>query len=184
MTRDRCEIHRQFKAVDDAFRRGDFTGLEAALGNPPDFPNCLQPFDLGVGDYPLEYAIYWSPLPFIAELLERGADPNYPDRSGFPSLIAVLSAHRPDRDTVLRLLLEKGADPQQRGLNDLTPLHDAVTRRNLAAVEMLLEHGADPTIRTRIDDCSTPLEDAEAIGFRAAADLMRRVPARWREDLE
>jgi uncharacterized protein len=39
-------------------------------------------------------------------------------------------------------------------------------------VRLLLAHGADPTARTRIDDCSTPLEDADAF-FPEAAALMR-----------
>ena len=42
----------------------------------------------------LESAIYHSPLAFIRELLELGANANYPDHAGFPSLIAALSADR------------------------------------------------------------------------------------------
>ena len=38
---------------------------------------------------------------------------------------------------------------------------------------MLLARGADPAARTRIDECSTPLEDAEAIGFSETAALLR-----------
>ena len=120
-------------------------GLKAALGNPADFPNCLQPHDLGVGEYPLEYAIYWSPLPFIIELIEAGADAHYPDQAGFPSLIAALSTDRPNRLAVLTLLLDNGADVGQRGINDWTPLHYAVVQRDLPAVELLLEYGADPS---------------------------------------
>jgi len=148
--------------------------LKVALGNPADFPNCVQPHNLGVGDYPLEYAIYWSPLPFIIELIEAGADPNYPDDDGFPSLIAALSADRINRLAVLALLLDNGADVSRHGFNDWTPLHYAVVQRDLPAVELLLEYGADPTVRTRIDDCTTPLEDAEATGFAEAAELMRQ----------
>jgi ankyrin repeat protein len=148
--------------------------LKAALRNPADFPNCVQPHNLGVGDYPLGYAIYWSPLPFIIELIEAGADPNYPDDDGFPSLIAALSADRINRLAVLALLLDNGADVARHGFNDWTPLHYAVVQRDLPAVELLLEYGADPTVRTRIDDCTTPLEDAEATGFTDAVDLMRR----------
>lgn len=173
MTRDRCEIHKQFTIVDGAYRAGDLAALKAALGDPADFPNCLQPHDLGVGDYPMEYAIYWGPLHFIIALIEAGADVNYPDRSGFPSLIAALSSDRPNRLAVLTLLLDNGADAGQRGINDWTPLHYAVVQRDLPAVELLLEYGADPSLRTRIDDCTTPLEDADATGFAEAAALMR-----------
>jgi uncharacterized protein len=174
MSKSRAAFHRQLKAVDHAYRMGNLAGLRAALGNPADFPNCVQPLELGVGRYPLEYAIYWSPLPFIIELLEAGADARYPDDAGFPSLIAALSTDRPNRLAVLTLLLDNGADVGQRGINDWTPLHYAVVQRDLPAVELLLEYGADPVARTRIDDCTTPLEDAEATGFADAAALMRR----------
>jgi ankyrin repeat protein len=173
MPRDRREIHRQFKAADKAYREGDLDGVRSALGDPPDFPNCMQPFDLGMGDDPLGYAIYWSPLPFIAQLLDLGANPNYPDPGGFPSLIAAMSSDRPDKHELLRLLLARGASVEQRGHNDWTPLHYAVVQRDLAAVRLLLEHGADPSARTRIDERSTPVEDAAAAGFTEGLALLR-----------
>jgi ankyrin repeat protein len=182
MTRDRCEIYRQFQAVDGAYRVGDIAALRQALGDPPGFPNCLQPWELGVGDYPLEYAIYWSPLSAIEALIALGADPNYPDQDGFPSLIAALSSGRPDRHEVIRVLLDNGADLDRRGQNDWTPLHYAVGQRDLEAVEMLLCHGADPALKTRIDDCTTSLEDAEAIGFEEAAKLLRKAGPRTSGD--
>jgi ankyrin repeat protein len=178
MTRDRREIFRQFTAVDEAYKAGDLAALRVALGDPPDFPNCLQPFELAVGGYPLEYAIYWSPLSFIEALLVLGADPNTPDPAGFPSLIAALTSGRRDGHDILKLLLQKGADLGQRGLNDWTPLHCAVYQRDLGALEILLDHGADPTLKTRIDDYTTALEDAKSIGFTEAADLLRAADGR------
>ena len=170
---DRCEIYRRHKAAHEAYVRGDIEALRDALGHPPDFPNCRQPFDMAVGDHPLEYAIYWSPGVFIAESLRLGADPNYPDPAGFPPLIAAVSAHRADRNEILKLLLEQGADTAQRGINDWTPLHFAVAERDNEAVKLLLVHGADPDLKTRIDDCASALEDAEATGFAEAVALMR-----------
>jgi ankyrin repeat protein len=170
MLKDRCEIYRNHKAADDAYRAGDLVALRAALGDPSDFPNCRQPFELAVGDHPLEYAIYCSPLAFIEELIGLGANPNYCDHAGFPSLIAALSSDRPERHDILKL--ENGADVGQRGVNDWTPLHYAVVRRDIEAVELLLAYGADSILPTRIDDRTTPLQDAEAIGFMEAAKLM------------
>jgi ankyrin repeat protein len=114
----------------------------------------------------------YSPIRFIRQLLDLGADPNFEALDGFPPLIDILDVDRDDKIDVMRLLLHYGARVDQRGINDWTPLHYAVVRGNLEAVKLLLEHGADPQARTRIDDCSTPLEDARAAGFAEAAALM------------
>ena len=74
---DEIELH-------EAYKRGDLQAVKALLGDPPDFPNCRGPY--GVGEIILEYAIYHSPLDFIRRLLDLGADPNYEDHAGFPSL--------------------------------------------------------------------------------------------------
>jgi len=174
---DRCEIYRRFKRLDAAYRAGDLAGVKAVLGWPQDFPNTPQPMECASGDWPLVTAITLSPLRFIRQLLDLGADPNFEALDGFPSLIDALDAPRPDRVEVMALLLHYGARTDQRGFNDWTPLHYAVVRRNLAAVKLLMEHGADPHARTRIDDCTTPLEDAVAAGFDEAAALMRDRPA-------
>jgi ankyrin repeat protein len=160
--------HARFKAINSAYRRGDLAAVLSALGDPPDFPNCLHPFDAGVGDRPLEYAIYHSPPAFIRTLLECGADPNYQSAGGFPALIAAISTKRDERHEIVAMLLSFGADLQQRGINDWTPLHYAVARRDVKGIEILLAHGADPDARTRIDDCTTALEDANAIGLGEA----------------
>ncbi len=120
-------------------------------------------------------------MDFIRTLLELGADPNFDDNSGFPPLIAALSAGRvapgatarTDVLEILALLLSFGADPNQRGLNDYTPLHMAVGERNLPALRLLLESGADPHLRTRIDDYETPREMAEAASLVQFAALLR-----------
>jgi uncharacterized protein len=173
----RCAKYKVFKVIDDAYRKGDIDALVVALGDPADFPNSLHPWELGLGDFPLEYAIYWSPLAFVETLLDHGANPNYPDRGGFPSLIAALSTDRPDRLELLRLLLSRGADTAQRGLNDWTPLHYAVSRDDVASIELLAAHGAEINARTRIDDLTTPLEEAEILNRKKAADALKRLIA-------
>ena len=176
---DRSERHRLFKAIDDAFKAGDIEALEAALEHSPRWFDEPMPHEFGLG-HPLEYAVYWSPLGFIEQLIAAGSNVNYDDDAGFPSLIAALSTDRHgrgDKLDVLRLLIRHGADLHQRGINDWTPLHYAASLRDLDALRLLLASGADPTLRTRIDDLATPLEEAEAAGFAEGAALLRRAMA-------
>ncbi|RRI00914.1 ankyrin repeat domain-containing protein [Mesorhizobium tamadayense] len=174
---DRCQRAKLFKAIDDAFKAGDFEGLGRALGDSARWFDERMPFELGLG-HPLEYAIYWSPAAFIAALLEAGSNPNYQDHAGFPSIIAALSTERPDRLEIVRILIEHGADPNMRGVNDWTPLHYAVSRRDTEAIRLLLASGADPSLRTRIDDYETALEGAVEAGFDAGASLLRKAMSR------
>lgn len=169
--------HEQFRKIDAAFKAGDLAALRAAVENPAMVPNGPMPLSVGPC---LEYAIYHSPISFIRSLLEIGADPNPIDHAGFPPLIAALScsrpqpgsAGRPDVLEVMKLLLAFKADPNQRGINDYTPLHMAVAEGNLAAVELLLESGADPLLRTRIDEYETAREMAEHAGHEDIANLI------------
>jgi uncharacterized protein len=167
----KCEL----LALHEAYKRGDLEAVRAALGNPADFPNCPGP--ACVGTIVLEYAIYHSPLAFIRTLLELGANPNYGDHAGFPSLIATLSTDRPDRIQILELLLSRGADVEQRGVNGYTPLHYAAALNDCRAIELLLSHRADPQAKTDADDFTTPLEEAERAGQVEATRLLRKFSA-------
>ena len=174
---ERCAEYDRFKKIDAAFRIGDLAALRAAVDDPLSVPNGPMPLTIGRC---LEYAIYHSPLPLIRTLLEIGADPNPDDHAGFPPLIAALSCARArpgapgrsDVSDIITLLLAFGADPNQRGINDYTPLHMAVNERHEPAIEILLAGGADARLRTRIDDHETPGELAEKIGLREVAERL------------
>ncbi len=179
MDTERRAEYEQFTKIDAAFRGGDLRALRAALGDPEDFPNCPTPVTIGLC---LEYAIYHSPIRFICELLEAGANPNPENHTGFPPLIAALSCataapghpRRSDVHELLELLLSFHADPNQRGLNDYTPLHWAAGSGDARAVEILLAHGADAMARTRIDDYETPREVAEKAGRWDIVEVLDR----------
>ena len=92
--------------------------------------------------------------------------------------LVALRAALGEPDNVPKLLLSFGADPDQRGLNDYTPLHMAVSERSPEALKLLLASGANPTLRTRIDDYETPREMAEKAGMSEIAALLQEYEAR------
>jgi len=177
---ERCAEARKLQRINEAFASGDLEALRAAVDDPELVPNGRMPITIG---WCLVYAIYHSPLAFIRTLLEIGADPNPPCDDGFPPLVAALSCsrevagarRRTDVNDIIRLLLSFGSDPNQRGINDCTPLHLAVADRNASAVQILVAAGANPDLPTRIDDCVSPMEMAQAAGLDViVAELRRR----------
>jgi len=174
---ERCAEGRRFQRIHEAFVAGDMAEVRAALDDPEGFPNSWA--GLGIG-LPLVYAIYWSPLEFVRALLDAGADPNGDESNGFPPIMAALSMLqrtpgskvRDDVPRVVELLLERGSDPNQRGINDYTALHMAVAVRLPMAVAILLDAGANPALRTRIDSYETPREMAEAVGLAELVALL------------
>jgi len=59
----------------------------------------------------------------------------------------------------------------------------AVAERNLLAIHLLVDAGADPGLRTRIDECQTPLEMAQAAGLTEFAAALAQQRGRSRERL-
>jgi hypothetical protein len=59
----------------------------------------------------------------------------------------------------------------------------AVAERDALAVQILLDGGADPELRTRIDEYETPFEMATAAGLKAIAEILAHKGATLRHRL-
>jgi serine/threonine protein kinase len=90
----------------------------------------------------------------LRELLDRGTSPNVGDGTTSPLHMAV---HMGSAQYV-RMLLEKGANPNTRDEGGEAPLHYAIRRGDRANVSALLDFGANPNLRDRYG--RTPLAAA------------------------
>jgi ankyrin repeat protein len=93
---------------------------------------------------PLMIASLKGQLEVARKLIERGADVNKPGWA--PLHYAATNGHLP----VMELLLEQNAYIDAASPNGSTPLMMAAHYGTAAAVKLLLEAGADPTIRNQL----------------------------------
>ena len=112
---------------------------------------------------PLIQAARTGSLDTITLLLDSGADPNLPGPTGdgwdaTPLQHAILARHA----GAVRLLLQRGVDPNRSGPNAPPPLLLAAGDTDPTFVNLLLAHGADPTVED--ENGVTPLARAVSAG--------------------
>jgi ankyrin repeat protein len=154
--------------------------------------------DLGdpSGITPMIMAIMNAQYDTAAALLKLGADPNASDSTGRSPLFSAVDMHklewlfsRPtpkpagkmDSADMVKLLLERGANPNQRlraratsfqhdtptnanFIAGATPFLKAASASDAAMMRLLIEHGADPNLAN--NDGTTPLMAAAGLNWR------------------
>lgn len=115
---------------------------------------CLQALLSGCtsyATYELQNAVVQNDLPAVQQSLSQGGNPNGKGRTGLTPLMFASLSHTPEREKIIRALLANGANPNKPVTKNgrfegQTALHIA---RSSEAVEALLEHGADSTLRDK-----------------------------------
>ncbi len=111
-----------------------------------------------------------SDIAVLELLLDRGTPVNLVGAGGFPPIVYVSRGDKGQRPDKVRLLLDHGADPNQRGPQGKTALHYAAKAGFDEVVALLLERGANPKLRDENGDA--PLALARAAGKDSTAALL------------
>jgi len=152
-------MHDEYDLGIAALQAGDVAELENLAELVAAFPEGEDDF---IGRRWITNAIDVGAVESVTWMLARGVDLTFRDREGYTPLHSALE--RPtDRYEVLEMLLVAGAPVNAKGVNDWTPAHMAAARDDVEALRILVRYGADLSIRTNIDECATPLEEARGI---------------------
>ena len=99
------------------------------------------------GFYPLGLAAYFKHPETVRMLLDLGADVH--QAANNPAKVQALHAAVSSNQTqIVRWLIDAGADVNARQQMDYTPLMGAAANARLEILDLLLAHGADPSMKT------------------------------------
>jgi ankyrin repeat protein len=170
-------FHQQRAAAEALLEAGPELGiLEAAAAGRADRVRELLAADPGSirertpeGFTTLGLAAFLGGPDVVKVLLEHGADPDddADNPFGVRPVHAAGAAH--DHET-MRLLLEAGADPNQRQQGGFVPLHEAAHSDDVEMARLLLAHGADPKLAA--DDGRDAIRIAADDGSTRVAELL------------
>lgn len=152
----------------EAAAAGDVARVRTIVGGDRAQANALSPD----GYSALGLAAFFKRRGVVRYLLEAGADPRPASRAGgFTPLHSAVATDAGAADIeIVRMLLDKAADPNAKSQSGSTPLHTAAFTGDRASLDLLLTHGADPAIRNKEGKIAADV--ARERGHQEIADLL------------
>ena len=160
----------EYKYLMDLLASGDIEKLEEASSIIDDFPNGKDDF---ADRYWIINAIDCGSFESVKWILEKGVDLDFRDDEGCTPLLSAIDRALPHKYEILKALIDHGAPLNKKGWNDWTPLHQAAAREDIEALKILIDAGADLSIRTDIDSYATPYEEAKILKRANSVDFLK-----------
>ena len=149
----------------EAVALGDADRVKGMLASDPELLHSRS-----ADGYPAAgLAIFFKHPELARWLIEQGADVNAAAQNANCVAPVHAAAAACDRET-MRLLLERGADPNAKQQMDYTALHGAASRGDVEMAKLLLAHGADP--RAKGSDGMTAADVATKYGHPQFAEWL------------
>jgi hypothetical protein len=142
----------------------------------PDFPHGKDHF---IHREWIINAIDCGSLASVQWMLSKNVNLHFIDDEGYSVLHTCIERDNADKYEILQLLIDSGADVNvgnnlaSMAINSWTPLHLAAARNDIDAIKILLENGADISLKTIIDNYCNAEEEATILGQKEAADFIR-----------
>src|SRR5713101_414966 len=151
-------------AMVEALHAGDLREFMKSVEEDPKLLNARGP----EGSTPFMYAVLYTGVQTLEQLLKRGVDVNKRNDANATALMWAAT----DLEKI-RLLVAQGADVNARSTAMRTPLMIAARRPgNTAAVKLLLQRGANPNPNAHPTTESSPLIEAATAGDTASMELL------------
>jgi uncharacterized protein len=149
----------------EAAATGKVNNIIRLLARDPELVNAYSED----GFQPLGLACFFGHLDSAEYLMRAGAPVNAQSRNRLKAA-PIQSATAAKHHKIVKMLLERGADPNVREQKGYTPLHAAAQNGDEEMIRILLFGGADLTIKGR--DGRTPMDVAIEEGHEKATLLL------------
>src|SRR5512138_224178 len=162
----------EYRDILEVLSSGDIDAWEKLAQELQDFPEGVDGL---VHRRWIINAIDSGSLACVRWMIKRGVELGFRDEEGYTPLHAAIESSKDNKYELLQLLLSADAPVNLKGINDWTPAHMAAARDDVKALRLLVQFGADLSIRTEIDEYATPLEEAQNLGKSNAAAYLETV---------
>ena len=128
--------------------------------------------DAWLGTHWITTAITSGCIESINWMIEKGVQLAVKADDGYPPVITCVESEVKNKPQILDILIASGANINEQGVQGWTPLHKAAIQDDVDIMLLLLNAGADATIRTGCDDDATAEEEARVLGHVKSADFI------------